>query len=157
MRTALAVVVGYVTMMLLVFALLSAVYLAAGPDFAFLPGRYDVTLGWCVVMMVVGTDAAMTGGLVAALVAPGRRTATWLAALVVILGLTMAAGNLNAPDTPALAMRAGDVANLDAMMRARTPTWLLVVNPLLGVPAVFVGAWLAERWRGRATPPSPAP
>lgn len=148
MRTLLAVVAGYVTMMLLVFILLSAAFLAAGPDFAFHPGRYDVTPGWCAVMLVVGFDAALTGGLVAQRVAPGRRPAPWLAALVVVAGLTMAAGTLNTPDTPALAVRAGAVGNMEAMMRARTPGWLLVVNPLLGVPAVFLGAWLAGRRRG---------
>jgi uncharacterized membrane protein YeaQ/YmgE (transglycosylase-associated protein family) len=94
---------------------------------------------------VVGIDAAMAGGFVAHRLAPSPRTLQALAALVVVLGLTMAMASLNAPEDPTLAVRAGGVANMDAMMRARTPTWAAVLNPVLGVIGVFAGGWLSQR------------
>jgi len=147
MRTLLAVLAGYLVMSLLVFGLLTGVYLAAGPEFAFQPGRYDVSLGWAVVMIVVGIDAALVGGFVAHRLAPSPRTLQALAALVVVLGLTMVMASLNAPEDPALAVRDGTVGSMDAMMRARTPTWAAVLNPVLGVVGVFVGGWLSGKVR----------
>lgn len=157
MRTVLAVVAGYLVTSLLVFALLTGVYLAAGPGFAFEPGTYRVSVGWALVMIVVGIDAALAGGFVAHRLAPAPRTVRALAAVVVVLGLAMAMSSLNAPEDPTLAVRTGEVAgnpsglasSMDAMMRARTPTWAAVLNPVLGVLGVFAGGWLSAR-RGRA-------
>jgi hypothetical protein len=153
MRTVLAVVAGYLVTSLLVFALLTGVYLAAGPGFAFEPGTYRVSVGWALVMIVVGIDAALAGGFVAHRLAPAPRTVRALAAVVVVLGLAMAMSSLNAPEDPALAVRTGAAASppssMDAMMRARTPTWAAVLNPVLGVLGVFAGGWLSAR-RGRA-------
>jgi hypothetical protein len=145
MRTLLAVLAGYLVMSLLVFALLTGAYLAGGPDFAFRPGTYDVSLPWIAVMIVVGIDAAMAGGFVAHRLAPSPRTLQALAVLVVVLGLTMAMASLNAPEGAAPALRDGGVASMDAMMRARTPTWAAVLNPVLGVIGVFAGGWLSQR------------
>ena len=150
MRTLLAVLAGYLVMALLVFALLTGAYLAGGPDFAFQPGTYAVTVPWIAVMIVVGIDAAMAGGFEAHRLAPSPRTLQALAALVVVLGLTMAMASLNAPEDPTLAVRAGGVANMDAMMRARTPTWANVLNPVLGVIGVFAGGWLSQRAKAAA-------
>ena len=150
MRTLLAVLAGYLVMSLLVFGVLTGVYLAAGPEFAFQPGRYDVSLGWAVVMIVVGIDAALVGGFVAHRLAPSMRTLQALAAVVVVLGLTMAMASLNAPEDATTAVRTGAVASMDAMMQARTPTWAAVLNPVLGVIGVFAGGWLSGRVGARA-------
>lgn len=152
MRTLLAVLAGYLVMALLVFGLLTGVYLAAGPSFAFQPGTYAVSRSWVAVMVVVGFDAAITGGFVAHRLAPSPRTLRALAALVVVLGLTMAMASLNAPEDATLAVRDGAVGSMDAMMRARTPTWAAVLNPVLGVVGVFVGGWLSGRVRAQARP-----
>jgi hypothetical protein len=82
--------------------------------------------------------------------APSPRTLQALAALVVVLGLTMAMASLNAPEDPTLAVRDGTVASMDAMMRARTPTWAAVLNPVLGVIGVFAGGWLSQRAKAAA-------
>lgn len=149
MRTLLAVLAGYLVTALVVFGGLTAAYLATGPAFAFLPGRYDVSPGWVAVMIVVGIAAAALGGFAAHRLAPAPRTVRALAAVVVVLGLAMAMGSLNAPEDPLAMVRPGDVASMDAMMRARTPTWAAVLNPVLGVFAVFAGGWLSARQAAR--------
>ena len=40
------------------------------------------------------------------------------------------------PDTA----RSGDVPNLQAMQMAQTPTWLCLLNPVLGAAGVLLGA-----------------
>ena len=74
LRAAGAVILGYVVMVVIVFATLTGSYLAMGSEKVFQPGTYEVTSTWLVVMIVFSLVAAIAGGWVCAAV-PSQESA----------------------------------------------------------------------------------
>lgn len=143
-----AVVLGYVAMALAVFAGLTAAYLLMGADGAFRPDSYDVSLLWVVTSVVVSFAAALLGGWLARRIGRNTTAPRALAALVAVLGLGMAvAAAFNAPDDPGV--RTGVVDTFAAMQQARTPLWMMLLNPVIGALGVL--------WGGRALGTHSAP
>lgn len=140
-----AVVGGYVVMFVIVFATFSGLYLAIGASGAFRPGTYDVSTMWIVVSIVLSTLAALAGGWVCELISGGGKAALALAILVAILGLVAAIPPLTAP--PSNEVRTADVPNMEAMMKAKTPAWIALLNPFIGAVGALAGAKL-RRGRG---------
>ena len=141
-RSIAGVVVGYVAMALLVFVFFSAAYLAMGAERAFLPGSYQVSSLWVAVSILLSLAAALAGGYVAAAVSRGTRAPLALACVVLVLGLLVVITTLGRPDP---GPRAGDVGNIAAMQNARTPAWLMLLNPVVGAFGVLVGSRLRRR------------
>jgi len=148
-----AVVLGYLGMAALVFAGLSIGYALLGADRAFRPGSYEVSVAWAVLGLVVGLVAATSGGWLARRVGGDLRAPLLLAAFVALLGAVMAVTSLAAG--PEAAVRTGAPELFEAMEAARTPPWLLVLNPIVGVFGVlFGGGVLTGRGsRGSGTEP----
>lgn len=138
-----AVLAGYAVMFVLVFLSFSGLYLTIGPDGAFVPGTYDVSALWLVCSTVLNIVAALAGGLVCALVARGGKAAGALAALVLLLGLLMAIPVLKAPQVSE--PRSAAVPNMEAMMKARTPVWVALLNPVIGAVGALAGAALRRQ------------
>ena len=141
-RTIASVALGYIAMALLAFALFTAAYLAMGTDNAFLPGSYQVSFLWLAVSVAGTFVATLAGGYVAASVSRGTRAPLALACVVLILGIIFAIPALGQPDP---GPRAGDVGNLAAMMKARQPAWLLLLNPVVGAVGTLVGSRLRKQ------------
>jgi hypothetical protein len=139
LRAIVAVVVGYVVMFALVFASLTAAYLGMGADRAFKSGSYEVSGLWMVVSFVLSFLAAVGGGFVCGWIARRRTPVMVLAGLVLVLGLAMTAVGALAPTEGRPTTRSGDVSNMDAMKDARTPTWICLLNPLIGAAGVLLG------------------
>jgi uncharacterized membrane protein YeaQ/YmgE (transglycosylase-associated protein family) len=140
-RKILGAIAGYLVFAICIFLLFSALYLAMGPNRAFLPAKYDPTMLWTICAFVLGFIGAAIGGFVAALI--GRSGAVKImAGLVVLIGAIVVVMIIkeNKPDE----VRTGDVPNMEAMMKAREPLWVAVVNPLLGAIGVFVGGSLRK-------------
>jgi cytochrome bd-type quinol oxidase subunit 2 len=139
-----AVVAGYAVMFLVVFLTLTGAYLAMGTDGAFQPGTYEVSVQWIAVSLVLGLLAAVAGGWVGGrLGGPRSRQAiVALAIVVLVLGIASALPTLLSDDT-APQPRHADVPNMEAMMNARTPLWIALLTPLLGVFGVFAGGRIA--------------
>src|SRR5262249_48594153 len=117
-RFIIAVVVGYLVMVVLVVATSSVAFVV--PDVAFQKDSFDVTHGWLAYALAVGRVAAVAGGFVAARIARRRRAAAILAALALIIGLLSAVGNLRR-ERPT-----GSPAGLTTTERASRmvqPTW----------------------------------
>lgn len=140
LRSIVAVVTGYAVMFVSVFLTFSGLYLAIGPDGTFQPGTYDVSVLWLVCSTVLSIFAALAGGLACALISRGGKAPAALALLVLVLGLLMAIPVMKA--TPASESRSEEVPNLDAMMKARTPVWVAMVNPFIGAAGALAGAAL---------------
>lgn len=137
-RAVAGVVLGYLAMFAIVFALLSGAYLALGPDRAFQPGTFDVSYTWIAVWFVVGLLAAIIGGLVCARISGMRKPPLVLAGLVFVLGYLSALPVLLTPmETKE---RSGTVSTADAMMTAKPPFWVPLMNPIIGVVGVLIGA-----------------
>jgi uncharacterized membrane protein YeaQ/YmgE (transglycosylase-associated protein family) len=141
-RSILGAIAGYIVFALALFLLFSGLYLAMGPDRAFLPKNYDPTMLWTISSFILGCVAAAIGGYAAALI--GRSGAVKImAGLVVLIGAIVVVMLIreNKPEE----VRTGDVPNMEAMMKAREPVWVAVVNPILGVIGVFVGGSLRKK------------
>lgn len=145
-RSILAVVAGYLAMGFLVFTLFTAAYLAMGADKAFLPQSYDPSMLWIVVSFLLGLLAAIVGGVVCAAIARRPRPVTALALVVVVLGVLLAFPSLAVVPDPA--PRSGDVSNLEAMTKARTPSWVAFANPVVGAVGVMLGGAMMRRRMG---------
>lgn len=138
LRTIGSIVLGYLAMFAVVFVGLTIAYLAVGPDRAFRPGAFDVSLLWVALSIVVGFGAAYLGGWLARRVSGTPRGPQLLAALVLVLGFAMALPVLLGGPADA-GIRADTLGPLDAMMQAQTPLWIMLLNPVIGAIGALVG------------------
>ena len=141
-RSIAGVVLGYIAMFVLVFALFSAAYLLLGAERAFLPGSYQVSPLWIALSIAVHLVAPLAGGYVAAAVSRGTRAALVLACLVLVLGVLFGIVALGHPDP---GPRPGAVDNFTAMQNVRYPLWLMIVNPVVAAFGVLVGSRIRRR------------
>ena len=136
-RNIAGVVIGYVVMFVVVMTTFTVAYIALGTERSFKPGSYEVTGMWIAVSIILSIAAAILGGFVAAKVGKGRRAASSLAVVVVVLGVILAIPTLDAPPTDE--PRTGEVGNADAMMKAQQPPAISFLNPVVGALGVMVG------------------
>ena len=146
-RAILGVIVGYIAMSVAVVTTFTGAYLILGAKGAFEPGAWLPSPVWLVLSVVLGLIGAIIGGLVCAMIAKvGSKAPLTLAVLVLVLGLVMAGLAFAQPENPDRPMpRPDEVGNFDAMMYAESPTWSILLNPVLGVVGVLIGARLAGK------------
>lgn len=144
-RTIAGVVVGYIVMALVVFAVFSVAYMAMGADRAFQPGSYAPSGLWIVVSFIVSFAAAAAGGWTCSAIARNPRAVTALAVLVIVLGIVFAIPVMTRKGDPV--PRADTVGSMQAMQQAQTPLWVALLTTLVGAAGVMVGG------RRRVAPP----
>lgn len=137
-----SVIVGYITMAVGVFVLFSAAYVLLGAGASFRPGSWDVSAEWITVSIAVGIVAALAGGYIAAVIARSPTGPRSLAVVVLILGLLVALPVLLGTGETATGPRPESVGLFNAMQNAQQPTWIALLNPLLGALGVMIGARL---------------
>lgn len=133
-------VLGWVAMAGAVFLLFSGLWMVVGVEGAFRPGSWDVSGAWLSGSIVVSLLAALLGGLVCTWVSADERGLLMLMALVVVLGVAMALGDVPAAE----AVRGPEVTMTEAMNQGRQPEWLAWLNPVLGVVGAFAGSRLVR-------------
>jgi hypothetical protein len=138
-RSILAVIASYLAMAVGLFLVFTAVYLVLGANRAFQAGSYQVSMVWILASFVISLAAALGGGYLCATIAKSMGAPKFLAGLVLVIGL-LQAGWLATHPKPDPGARAGDVPNLEAMMKAQTPTWVMVITALIGAGGVMIGA-----------------
>lgn len=145
MRSALAVIVGYILMFVLQVAVFMTVYTAMGADWSFEPASYQASTRWTVMQFVVIFVTAAIAGLACAAIARGGKAPLALAAVVLVLGFAL--GVLGTAMRPADTheVRTGNVANMEAMGKARHPMWVVFLGPVVAAVGVVVGAKLKRR------------
>jgi FtsH-binding integral membrane protein len=137
-KSILAVIVGYIVMAIVAFAVCTCAYLVLGTDRVFEPDSYNVSTIWIVLMIAVALVGGILGGLTCAAISKSKGACMALAIIVLVVGLLSAI--LTGMKEHPSAARSGDVSNLEAMTKAQTPAWLCFVNPVLGAVAVMLGA-----------------
>ncbi len=148
MRGVLAVIVGYVTMAAWVSVVMTVAFALLGVDFVFVGGTTQVSQNWVILALALSLIGALIGGVVAAWVgrSPRNRPVFALAAMVLALGLLVAAGHWNAS-------RAGDagatpqplpesVSFREAAASGVAPMWYHLAVPLIGYAGVMLGGRL---------------
>jgi hypothetical protein len=142
LKNILAAVLGYVVMVLAVFAMFSLMWLALGPSGAFEPGSWDVSDAWVAGSILLGLGAAVLGGLVCARVAVDHRGIMILIGLVLLLGILSAVPE--AADRIAVS-RPDDVSMMEAMTSAHQPGWSAWLNPVIGALGALLGWRVGSR------------
>ena len=145
MKAVLAVIGGYFTMVLVVMVLTNVGYAAIGTSGAYVPGGYAPSQTWIVIMLVSGIAAALAGGMVCAKIADGKGVLA-LAIVVLIVGAILGWMTINREipaDRPET--RPDDLKAMEAMMWAESPTWINIVNPIIGAVGVLIGAGIARK------------
>ena len=137
-RAVLGTVLAFIVMLFLVGGLLAGAFAAFGADRAYEPGTYDPTLTWIVATLVLGFLAAIVGGVIAAKVG-GPRAVRILTLLVLALGGVTLVAELTR-EKEATEVRTADVSLMESARHGRQPLWVCVVNPLVGVLGVALGA-----------------
>ena len=143
LRTILGVVAGYVVMAAFIFITFSLTYMILGTEGSFQPNSYEVSGAWILASIVLGFAGAVLGGLVSFALGRSRKASMVLAGVVLVLGVAMAIPTLGDVDEQSL-VRTGEVAMMEAMQSARQPSWLALLNPLLGTVGVIIGSRLKK-------------
>lgn len=144
-RAIAAVVIGYFSMFVAVFALLTAAWSVLGSEGAFEPGSYQISAAWIGVGIAVGLLAGVLGGLVCASIGRSSGPPRALAALVLVLGIVFAVPVATAGPEQDPGPRNGEVSMFDAMGKAQPPVWLAFLNPVLGIAGILIGMRLHRR------------
>ena len=140
LRNIAAVVLGYLAAVVTVFLALTFAWFLLGPEGAFEEGSYNASAGWLFIMLLSGVGAAIIAGVVTAKLAAAPRGATIaLATLFVVFGAAQLVRVIAAPAPDDTARPAG-ITMTQAMDNARQPVWFAVVNPIVGVSGVIIGA-----------------
>lgn len=149
-RTVLAVILGYVAMFVVVMGCLTGAYMLMGADRAFEVRGYEVTSAWLVVWALVTLGAGVVGGVVCGMVGKSKRAVVSLMVFVVVLGGLYAFSMSNA-ETPAAEdlVRTSQTSSMEAMGKARSPMWVNISNPILGVLGIMIGGRLSGACRDR--------
>ena len=147
-RTIAGVIAGYLTMVAVVFVLLTLAYLAMGAERAFQQGTFEVTGAWLAAMFAVDAIAALAGGFVCVLIAPSPKAPVALAVVVFVLGVLSALSTVPAMIVPKgvlmPAVRDGSVGSMEAMMSAEQPGWVAFLHPVIGAAWVIIAARLRK-------------
>jgi hypothetical protein len=144
LKNILAVIGGYVSMIIFLFFTFTILYLILGADGAFKPGSFDVTLNWVIFSFILSFLAAVTGGRITASIADSVKAAYTLAGIVLILGLVMALST-GGSEISSAAVRDGAAGNFEAMQNASTPQAIQFITAFLG----FFGVILGARWKSQ--------
>lgn len=145
LKNVLAVIAGYLVMLVFIFVVFTGLYLAIGADRAFEPGTYEVSVLWLVISLTLSLVAAILGGYVCAAIGNSSAAARSLAILVIVLGIISAWPALDPAKDPRPNVRIADVPNMEAMMNARQPPWVAISLPFIGAAGVLIGAARVRR------------
>ena len=145
LRSALGVIVGYIVMFILQVVAFMTIYSLMGANWSFKPASYEASTRWTVMQFVVILVTTIIAGLICAIIARGGKAPLALAAVVLVLGLALAAASTAFRPADTHEVRAGNVPNMEAMNKARHPAWVMFLGPVIGAVGVLIGGKLKRR------------
>lgn len=145
LRSVLAVVVGYILMVILGVVAFMTIYTLMGANWSFKPASYQASTRWTVMQFVVTLVFAGIAGLICAVIARGGKAPLALAAVVLALGFLFAVLGTALRPADTHEVRTGDVPNMEAMSKARHPVWVVFLGPVIGAVGVVIGGKLMRR------------
>ena len=141
-----AAVAGYVVMFAVAFPLFSLLWMVLGADGSFQPGSWEVSRAWLWASIPLGAIVSTAGGFACSKLAPSRQGVAILVGLVIVFAVLA----FVEPVEVGASLRPDDISMFDGMSQAQLPTWMLWLNPVIGVIAVLLGARLEEGRRKSA-------
>ena len=151
MRPILAVIAGYLVMVIIVMVTLTLAWTILGPSFAYRPGTTHVTLAWIGFNLPISILAAIAGGYVTEWVSPSDTlmTVKVLAGIILGVGFIMAIAHLFTDQSAAQQMADGMVTEgmnaFAGSSEAVQPIWYNFLIPLLGAAGVMIGGHLRRQ------------
>ena len=145
LRSAVGVIVGYIVMFILQVAAFMTIYTLMGANWSFKPASYEASTRWTVMQFVLILVTAIIAGLVCAAIAKGGKAPLVLAAVVLVLGFALAFASTALRPADTHEVRAGNVPNMEAMNKARHPTWVIFLGPVIGAVGVVIGGKLKRQ------------
>ena len=144
-RSIIAVIVGYIVMFILQVAAFMTIYTLVGTDWSFKPRSYQASTRWTVMQFVVIGVTAFIAGLICAIIAKGGKAPLALAIVVLVLGFGLAILGTALRPADTHEVRTGNVPNMEAMSKARHPTWVVFLGPVVAALGVVIGGKLKRR------------
>jgi hypothetical protein len=145
MRSVLAVIAGYLVIVVFVMVTLIMAWALLGPSFAFQPETTHVTLRWVGLNLSLSVLAAIMGGYVAMWIAPDESmlSVKILGGLILGVGIIMAIAHIFTDASVAQQLAQGVVVEgmsaFSASSEAVQPTWYNFLVPVIGAIGVFIG------------------
>lgn len=136
-KSILAIIAGYIAMMIVVSAIFTGVYFVLGVERIFQSDSYEVSALWQVLSAAVGLGGGILGGYVCAAISQSKRTCELFAGIVLIILVLFCLPKMRDPNPH---VRAGDVSFVDAMRLTQMPIWMHLLNPVLAAAGVLWGA-----------------
>lgn len=135
-RSILAVVVTYLIMVVLIVGVFASLWIGLGPDRLLEPGSWKGNWFLSIAAPSITLIAGLFGGRLCARIGRGRGPVIALGAIVFVLGMVMCVVTIQKPfpEDP----REPGLTMPQIMEKGREPTWLLVLNPILGSLAVLM-------------------
>ena len=144
-RSVLGVILGYLVMFALQFAAFMTIYTVMGADWSFKPASYHASTRWTLMQFTVVFVTAALAGLICALISKGGKAPLGLAIVVIVIGFTLGALHIATQPADVGEVRGSNVPNLVAMTKARHPTWVIFLGPVIGAVGVLAGGKLRRR------------
>jgi hypothetical protein len=137
LRSIVGMVVGYAVIFLFFLAVFTGVYFTLGVERIFEPDSYEVSRLWLVLSAALSLCGSILGGYVCAAISKSKRTCEVFAGIILIILILFCVPKMRDP-TPHV--RAGEISSMDAMRLTQMPTWMHLLNPVLGTAGVLLGA-----------------
>jgi len=137
LRSIIAVIGSYIVMAVLIVGVFMGLWLGMGPDRLLEPASWKGNMLLTIAAPAITVIGGLFGGWMCAKISRSRKPVMVLAGLVFVLGMTMAFFTLQEPEPtgprdPAMTMD-------QIMEQGREPTWLAILNPIIGAGAVLIG------------------
>ena len=145
LRSVLAVIVGYLAMFALQFAVFMTVYTVMGADWSFKPASYHASTRWMLMQFVVIFVTAVIAGLICAVIARGGKAPLALAIVALVIGFTLGAVHVATQPADKGEVRRRDVPNMEAMTKARHPVWVVFLGPVIAAAGIAIGGRLKRK------------
>ncbi len=145
LRSTAAVVASYIAMAVIIMVAFAGLWLGLGPDRLLEPGTWKGNMILSIGAPAITATAALFGGWMCATIGRAKGPVLALAALVFVLGMTMAYFTLQKPEPtgprdPGLTME-------QIMEKGREPAWVAISNPIIGAIGVLCAGLPATRRR----------
>lgn len=150
-RSILAVIVGYIALLIVSAALFTGAYFAVGIEAAFKPRSFEISRLMALCGIAVGVLAGVVGAIVCQAVS--RSAKANLALVAITFAITLATGIPMLTRETTLQNRLEHIGRIEAMTRALHPHWFTLLFPV----AQAAGVWaVASRRRARISDRSQA-
>jgi uncharacterized membrane protein len=137
LRSILAVIVSYIVMAIVIMAAFAGLWFGMGPDRLLEPGSWKGNMILAVGAPAITAVGGLFGGWLCAKIARASKPVMVLAGIVLVLGMSMAYLTLQKPEPTG--PREPGLTVPQIMEKGREPTWIAILNPILGAATVLIG------------------